>query len=42
MYHDSSLLTAICLYILAATFLYVSIRNQSRTWWVASVGGEFF
>lgn len=37
MYHDSSLLTAICLYILAATFLYVSIRNQSRTWWVASV-----
>ncbi len=37
MYHDSSLLAATGLYILAATFLYVSIRNQSRAWWLASV-----
>ncbi|MSQ99290.1 MAG: hypothetical protein EXR85_08380 [Xanthomonadales bacterium] len=37
MYHDSSLLAATGLYILAATLLYVSIRNQSRAWWLASV-----
>ncbi len=37
MYHDSSLLIAISLYILALVLLYVSIRNQSRRLWLASV-----
>lgn len=37
MYHDSSLLAALGLYIVALTLLYVSIRNQSKAWWLASV-----
>jgi len=37
MYHDSSLLTAISLYSLALALLYVSIRKQSKPWWLASV-----
>lgn len=37
MYHNYSLLTAICLYTLAAVFLYFSITWQSRNWRLASI-----
>jgi len=37
MYSDSSLLAAIGLYSLTAVLLYISIRNHSRAWWLASV-----
>jgi ABC-type uncharacterized transport system permease subunit len=41
MYSDSNLLAAIGLYTLTAVLLYVSIRNHSRAWWLASVATCF-